>query len=138
MANGQAVKLKHEVARAKHAASSARAWGKGQAVAAKRWANAKLREERTVRAMDTGMGIVGAHGTAVVQGQIHREMVKRDKLWLARVIGYGSGLGGAALAMTAKGRSRAAVSGGLALTGMSIAQLTIDTFQVDLVPGMNG
>ncbi len=95
-----------------------------------------LRQKTESNRMSQAGAIVGAHATAVVAGQIHRELgQKRAKPGMARGINYAAGLGGALAAIY--GKSNLVRSVGAAATGMSIFQVGQDTAGYDLVPGFN-
>ena len=120
-------------ARARKTASAA-----GDKVAELRKKNAaKMREQTQQTRMSQAGAIVGAHATAVVAGQIDRELgQKRGKPGMARGINYVAGLAGAAAAIY--GKSSMVRNIGAAATGMSIYQVGRDTSTYDLVPGFNG
>ncbi len=126
-------------ATAAQAAARARKVGQSgkEQVAALRAKNAAKMKEVTqqTRAQQAG-GLIGAHATAVIAGQVHRELgVVRGRTTLARGINYGAGAAGIAIAVYAK--NPMARSAGAALCGMSIYQVGRDTEDYDLVPGFN-
>ncbi len=107
-------------------------------VAELRKKNAAMMRQKTEQTRMAQAGaLVGAHATAVVAGQIDRELgQKRGKPGMARGINYIAGITGAAAAIY--GKSSMVRSIGAAATGMSIYQVGADTAKYDLVPGFNG